>query len=221
MTFDEAMDTWRTQEKTPLYGVNRDLLQLVLQHEQASLRRSFRTEAWVFNVTYAGFFAGAVLFFLMIYMERHYGDEPRQFWGYPLAAAAAVLSVGSGIAQWIVRRRQALRERNFGNSLRAELQRHLSLLDHALSRRGRALRALLDIAPLGVVAVMITVLSSVVNGLPINPARILRKIVGIAGIFTLVSFVSSRSVVKTLQPRRDRLMALLKELDAVDGRGAG
>jgi hypothetical protein len=213
MTFDEVMDTWRTQEKAPLYGVNRDLLQLVLQHEQSTLRRGFRTEAWIFNISYTGFFIGAVLFFLMIYMERHYGDEPRQFWGYPLAAAAAALSLGSGITQWVIRRRQALRERSFGNTLRDELQRHLSLLDHALSRRGRAKQALLDIAPMGVLAMMTTVLAAVVNGLAINPLRIMWKIIWIAVIFSIVASLSSQSVVKALQPRRERLAALLKQLD--------
>ncbi len=29
MNFDEMLKTWRAQDETPLYGVNRDLLQLV------------------------------------------------------------------------------------------------------------------------------------------------------------------------------------------------
>jgi hypothetical protein len=33
MNFDQMMDTWRTQDEAPLYGVNRDLLLLVLKHE--------------------------------------------------------------------------------------------------------------------------------------------------------------------------------------------
>ncbi len=220
MTFDEVMDTWRTQEKTPLYGVNRDLLQLVLQHEQAPMRRNFRAEAWLQYLIYAGFFVASVLFFLMIFMERNYGDEPRQFWAYFVAAAGAALCLGSGIALWISRRRQTLRERSFGNTLRAELQRHISLLDYALSRQGQAIRGFLTIAPLGAITVMITLLSAVVNGLPINPLRILRKAVLITGFFFFVASVGSRSVVKQLQPRKERLVALLKELDTVDGRSA-
>jgi hypothetical protein len=218
MTFDEVMDTWRTQEKSPAYNVNRDLLQLVLQNEQAPMRRNFRAEAWLLYFCYTLFFVGAVLFFLTIFMQRHYGDEPRQFWGYFVAAAAAALSLGSGIAHWLSRRRQAQRERSFGNTLRAELQRHISLLDYALSRKGQALRSFMTSAPLGAAAVMFTLLSAVVNGLPINPMRILRKALFIAGFFFLIASVESRSIVKKLQPRRERLVALLRELDAVDGR---
>jgi hypothetical protein len=217
MTFDEVMDTWRTQEKTPLYGVNRDLLQLVLRHEQEPMRRGFRVESGTLYIMYGLFSVVAVIFFLMIFMERNYGDEPRQFWGYHLAAAAGALCLGSAIAHWISRRRQALRERGFGNTLHAEIRRHISLLDYALSRKGRAIRVFFTIAPIGAVAMMVVVLSAVVNGLPINPARMVRKILFTTGFFFLVSFLDSRSVVKRLQPRKDRLVALLKELDAVDG----
>jgi hypothetical protein len=170
---------------------------------------------------YGLFFVIAAIFFLMIFMERNYGDEPRQFWGYHVAAAAAALCLGSAIAHWISRRRQGLRERSFGNTLRAEIQRHISLLDYALSRKARAIRVFFTIAPVGAVAMMIVVLSAVVNGLPVNPMRILRKIFFVTGFFFLVSFLDSRSVVKRLQPRKERLVTLLRELDASDGRSAG
>ena len=32
MNFDQMLDAWKAQDEAPLYGVNRDLLQLVLRH---------------------------------------------------------------------------------------------------------------------------------------------------------------------------------------------
>lgn len=216
MTFDELMDTWRTQDKSPLYGVNRDLLQLVLKHEQSPLRRGFRFEARIMYVCYAGFTIGLSIFFLMIYFERHYGDEPRQFWGYIVAAAGVALSLGSGIALWASRRRQALRERSFGNTLRDEIQRHLSLLDYALSRKGQARRSFLTIAPVAVLTVMLSLLAYVVNGLPIDSMRILRKAILIPAFLLLMAKWESGKVRERLLPRQQRLRVLLGQLDASD-----
>jgi hypothetical protein len=221
MTFDELLDTWRTQDKSPVYSVNRDLLQLVLKHEQSPLRRAFRFEARVLYVSYLGFFMGTALFFALIYFERNFGDEPRPFWGYILAVAGAVLCLGSGIAEWVSRRRQALRERRFGNTLRDELERHLSLIDYALSRQGRARRSFLTIAPLGALAMMVTLLTAIVNGLPIDPTRIMRNAIVLSVIFVFAAILGSRLAVKTLLPRQQRLSALLRELEAGDERSAG
>jgi hypothetical protein len=220
MTFDEMLDTWRTQDKAPLYGLNQDLLQLVLRHEQSGLRRGMRVSAWVLSLVYVGFSLGMVLFFAMIFSERHYGDEPRPFWGYILAAAGIALGLGAGIALWISRRRQALRERSFGNTLRGELQRHLSLIDYALSRQGRARHAFLIIAPLGVLAVTFTLLSAVVDGRPINLMRMIRMGIGILAVYGLLAIWGSSRARNALLPRQRRLKALLEELDVSDGPSA-
>jgi hypothetical protein len=216
MTFDEMLDTWRAQDKTPLYGVNRDLLQLVLRHEQHPLRRSFRLEAGILYACYSGAAVGLSIFFLMIYMERHYGDEPRQFWGYIVAAAGVALSLVCGVGLWISRQRQAQRERSFGNTLRDEIQRHLTLLDYALSRKGQARRSFLTIAPIAVLTVIFSLLASVVNGLPIDSTRILRKAIVIPVFFLLVATWESRKVREHLLPRQQRLRDLLAQLDARD-----
>ena len=47
MDFDQMLDAWRAQDERPIYGVNRDLLQLVLQNERAAIRRSLRRDQWI------------------------------------------------------------------------------------------------------------------------------------------------------------------------------
>ena len=75
MDFDEMMNAWKLQEEQPLYGVNRDLLHLVVQSEQAELRRTLHLEKWTTyvagSVMAAG--AGAVLWWFLHFRESGLG----------------------------------------------------------------------------------------------------------------------------------------------------
>jgi len=90
MTLDEMIETWRAQDEAPLYGVNRDLLQLVLRQEQAEMRRTLRLEQWTVYGFSAGLLAGLAVLFALIYHD----DDPRTVWDY-VAAGIGTASAGN------------------------------------------------------------------------------------------------------------------------------
>src|SRR5690242_11418807 len=106
MNFDDMLKTWRTQDEKPLYGVNQDLLRLVLQHEEADLRRGLRREQWSLYAGSAVLLGYSVLFLLAFIF--HYGGMGTVVAGI----GTAVILAGAGTF-WLSRRRQAQRERGF------------------------------------------------------------------------------------------------------------
>jgi len=89
MDFDQMMEAWKAQDERPLYGVNGDLLRLVLRNEQASIRRALRWDQWT---TYAvgGVMAAVALASLWAFLH---------FRGLSLQAVLA-LSAGVGATAW-------------------------------------------------------------------------------------------------------------------------
>lgn len=206
MNFDQMMDSWRSQDEAPLYGVNRDLLQLVLRHEQAHIRRELRNEQWI---AYA-VGIGAALFGTFWIWQTIVREDPIVYTAAAgLGAGAFALWAG---AFWLSRRRQALRERGFGNSLQEEIRRNLSLVDYQLSRAGRWSAALLWAAPVMVGSVLLYVLLATIN----DNTDFWYD----AGMIALVvvSIVwgardTSRKISQELEPRRQKLRELLAKLD--------
>jgi hypothetical protein len=207
MDFDQMIATWKSQDTRPLYGVNRDLLQLTLQHEQAEIRRSLRREYWtnyIVGTAMAGV-AGAVLWWFL----DHRGS------GFHMVAAAVGLSA---FALWVValqlsRRRQALRERGFGNTLQEEVRRNLSLVDYQLSQVGRWSTAMLWSAPVLVGSTLTFWLIVEINdntGFWFEAGFIAFMVVSIA----YTTYESSRKTREQLLPRRQRLLELLEMLGA-------
>jgi len=209
MNLDQMMDAWRTQDERPLYGVNRDLLQLVLRHERADVRRSMRKAQWVTYVTGAALalFAGFWLWVLS------FKDEPAV---YTVLGAVCVGTFALWvIALWVSRRRQFLRERSFGDTLQDEIRRNLSLVEYQLSFGGRISSALLWSAPPLAGSMMLNGLIAGINhkspsafdaGLPLV----------VVGSIVLIAWAGSSAARKKLEPRRERLRELLESLNAVE-----
>jgi hypothetical protein len=212
MNFDDVLKTWRTQDEKPLYGVNRDLLRLVVQHEETDLRRGLRREQW------AVYLGSAVLLgysgiFLLAFIFHHGGL------GTAVAGiGTAVILAGAG-AFWLSRRRQAQRERGFGNSLREEIRRSLSLIDYQFSRQGRFGSALLAVAPIMVGAGVVSFLSFQINTHPDEWAKAHGWWLKAATFFLLGAGIvlspiwASYKTKKELMPRRRRLNELLELLN--------
>jgi hypothetical protein len=210
MDLDEVLATWRTQDKEPLYGVNRDLLQLVMQHEQADLRRELRWDQWG---TY-GVSALLLTFTAFAFAAIYYDDDPRTVWDY-VAASVAALAVGEGVlALWLSRKRQAMRERGFGNSLREEIRRNLSLVDYQLSRGGRRDMALLTAAPITLAGVLLYWLAIQLNNNPFGwlDVGVIVFIMVLPSVWSVID--TSRRTEQELLPRRRRLSELLETLNA-------
>ena len=154
----------------------------------------------------------ACFFVIMIYND----DDVITGWDFviPIVGAAAALLMG--VALYMSRRAQALREQRFGESLRDQLGRHIAQLDYQATRAVRLGSVLVSAVFVGATAILLAGMR--VNSEPNEPFDDWEAIVG--GIF--VCAVSSvigvwearRSVKRDVLPRKRRLEALLKELDA-------
>lgn len=206
MDFDEMMDAWKLQDERPLYGVNRDLLRLVVQSEQAELRRTQHLETWTTyiagGVMAAG--AGAVLWWFLHFREPGVG------------ALAAVLSAGAFalwvVAMWLSQRRQAQRERGFGNTLQEEVRRTMSAVEYQLSMVGRWTSLMLWSAPVIVGASILYWLIAEINdntSFFFDAAMI--AFIMLSTIWTNVE--TSRRRRRDLLPRQRRLNELLLMID--------
>jgi hypothetical protein len=148
MNFDQMLETWRVQDKVPLYGVNRDLLRLGVPREQADLQRALRRNTW--GVYWAGLgtsIAWLGVVFGLLFAAISWGDVTATVGDYvALGIGIGTILLSAG-AYWVSRKRHALYERGFGNSLQEEIRRNLSRVDYQLSRYGR-LASLLMYAPM-------------------------------------------------------------------------
>jgi hypothetical protein len=212
MNLDDLMEVWRSQDASPLYGVDKTLLLLALRQEQVKLQTQRRREKWITYVASAFLTAGMALFlFIMIY-----DNDPRTDWdfGIPIVGAAAALLWGG--AMYVSLRAQALRERSFGDSLREQLNRHIAQLDHQTTRVVRLTSVLVTALPPLVCATAIILAGWRINNEPFSDEWV--WIVG--GIFVCAMgsaagvWEQRRSIERDLLPRKRRLEALLKELDA-------
>lgn len=208
MDFDQMLDAWRTQEEKPLYGVNGDLLRLVLRNERQRIRRTLRRDQWLTYLVGPGMalFAAAWLWISILN-------------GVPVlySAAAAVGAITFAVwvgAFWLSRRRQRLRERAFGNSLKDEIRRNLSLTEYQIAN-GRWHAALLWTVPVMVGSLLIYWVSFEINTDTGMAAWTHVWIVfAIVSSIVLTAYAGDREVKRTLEPRRQRLRELLDALDA-------
>ena len=208
MDFDQMMEGWRTQDEKPVYGVNADLLQLVLRAEQDKIRRTLRRDQWMTYVMGPGMALFAA-FWLWVAVLR--GAPLLQTLAAGAGAAMFVLWVG---AYWLSRRRQARRERNFGNTLQEEVRRNLSLVEYQITN-GRWRAALLWTLPVMIGATLIYWLTFQINtstGFSVWNHVILGVCIVSSVLWT--AYASDRAVKQKLEPRRERLRELLDTLNA-------
>lgn len=155
MNFDEMLEAWRTQDETPPYRVNPDLLLVVVQQEQAILRREMGLgNSWAVPWALWGA-AGAMLAVAVTALfAATRGWATAIAWDYvAIGVAIGAMLLWPG-AYWASNRRQPPHERGFGNSLQEEIQRNLSWVDDQLSQYGRLAPTLLRFAPMGVAAIL-------------------------------------------------------------------
>ena len=68
MNLNDLMEVWRSQEASPLHGVNETLLRLALRQDEAKLQARRRRERWMTYFWSAGIVAGMAFFLaIMIY----------------------------------------------------------------------------------------------------------------------------------------------------------
>ena len=210
MNLDDLMEVWRSQDATALHGVDKTLLHLTLRQEQAKLQKQRRIERWFIYVMSALLVAAMGLFLgIMIYPQD--GDV-RIVWDYavPVVGAAAALVMAG--AMYVIRRTQAAREQDFGESLRDQLRRRIAQLDYQATRE-------LRLTLVGTVAAAICGMAIYVASRRINDVAYNEDWPILLGLLFLCAFSLGhrrrrRSVQRDILPRKRRLEALLKELDA-------
>lgn len=205
MDFDEMLKSWKEQEDKPLYDVNHDLLQLVLRNEQADTRRAQRWDQWTSTIvgTAMTALAGAVLWWSL-----DHGDAGSYAMLAGVGIGAFMLWIG---ALWLSSKRQAERERGFGNTLEEEIRRNLSLIDYRLSQVGRWSNVMLWSAPIVAGSILIFWLILKINdatGFWFNVGFVIFMI----GSVAYTTWESSRAAREELLPRHQRLSRLLDTL---------
>lgn len=210
MNLDDLMEVWRSQDATALHGVDKTLLHLALRQEQAKLQKQRRIERWFIYVMSALLVAAMGLFLgIMIYPQD---DDVLIVWDYavPVVGAAAALVMAG--AMYAIRRTQAAREQDFGESLRDQLRRRIAQLDDQATRE-------LRLTLVGAVAAAICGMAIYVASRRINDVAYNEDWPILLGLIFLCAFSLGhrrrrRSVQRDILPRKRRLEALLKELDA-------
>ena len=213
MNLDDLMEVWRSQDASPLHGVNEALLRLELRQEHEKFQRTRRGWRW-FIYVFTALAVASMARRLIIMVNR--GDGVLSGWDYaiPVVGVAAALLWVRMI--YMKQRAQAVREQRFGDSLRDQINRQLAQLDHraTMSRLASLLGTLL--LPI-VVAFTIILASWRSHGRSFSDVglsvpivfMICWSILCVGGTFWWARRVVQR---KTL-PRKRRLEALLKELD--------
>ncbi len=208
MDFDQMLEAWKAQDDKPLYGVNGDLLRLVLENERAKIRRTMRFGQWMAYIVGTGMALFAAFWLWVAVLQR---VPTVQVAAAGVGAAMFTLWVG---AFWISRRRQAQRERGFGNSLKDEVARNLSLVEYQIAH-GRWRASALWATPVMIGALLVYWLSFQINtdtGFTVwGHVWMLFMIVSSLAFTT---WAGDREVKRKLEPRREHLRELLATLDA-------
>ena len=216
MNVDDLMEVWRSQDASPLHGVNETLLRLALRQDEAKVRALRRRENWIIYSMSAVLAAMMVLFFAMMFGNQFdNGQGVIVGWDFALAVMGAFAALLLGVVQYVNRRTQMLREQSFGDSLRDQIGRRIAQLDYAMTTGRRFARP--AFLALFVCTVAMIVVIDRVNMEPGEPftgwPAIVRMTLYFAIIWLLGRWVARRSVERDVLPRKRRLEALLKELD--------
>ena len=210
MDFDQMLESWRAQDDKPLYGVNHDLFRLVLQNERDRIRRKHRRDQWVVYIIGPGMVLFGAFWFVVAVLNRAPALVSA---AGAVGAATFVLWVG---AFWVSHRRQAQRERGFGNTLRDEVSRNLSLVEYEIANK-RWGPAVLWTAPVLIGALLLYWLTFQINtDTGFSPWVHVWTVVAVAWSIVFTAYAGDREVKRKLEPRRGRLRELLESLDAAN-----
>ena len=212
MNLDELMTVWQSQDAAPLHRVDKTLLHLALRQDEAKLQRCRRIERWTIYVGSAGVVAAMALFLGMMIYARERNVMTGWDFAIPIVGAVAALLAAGAI--YVNRKGQARREQRFGESLRDQLNRRIAQLDDEAAR-ARVTLVIVMVGLAGIAPIAILLLGLRVNQKSITDDGGML----ISMILTCVWMVATgiweiRRQARDLLPRKRRLEALLKDLDA-------
>ncbi len=217
MNLDDLTEVWRSQDLSPLYGVDKNLLHQVLRQEEAKLEKQLRRTRWFMNVVTAFLFILAALF-LAIMIDP---NQPPTFsarlivWDYVVGGVGVAAPLILAGALFVARRSRQAREQGFGDSLRDHLRRRIAQLDNAAT--GERRMQLTVVVTTLICATAISIVSGRIQHVPVPWSEIVWpspfKIVLILGFLYLLFFRWMPRERQHHLSRKYQLEALLKELD--------
>ena len=216
MNLDELMTVWRSQDAAPLHDVNKTLLHLALRQDEAKLQKQRRRDRWILYIFSAGVVVGMAIFLtMMIYFRGHRPEKVVTGWDLVLPIVGAIVALISVRAMYVNHRAQSRREQSFGESLRDQLRRSIAQLDDEVTNARRT-SVLVTVLMGGIAPAAILLLGWRVNDKSISDDGYMLVTIIILCVWAVASGVWQlrRSVQKDILPRKRRLEALLKELDA-------
>jgi len=218
MNLDDLTAVWRSQDLSPLYGVDKALLHQVLRQEQAKLEKQRRKTRRFMYVVNAFLLITAGLF-LAIMIDP---NQPATFsarlivWDYVVGGVGVAAAVTIAGALFVLRRSHRVRERGFGDSLRDHLRRRIAHLDAEVADERRL--AWTMVAATLTCATAISIVSARISHVPVPWSEIVWpspfKIVLILGFLYLLLFRWMPRERQHKVQRKRQLEALLKELEA-------
>ena len=217
MNLDDVMAAWRSQDLSPLYGVDKTLLHQVLRQEQARLQKLLRRTRLFMYLTNLMLVIMAGLF-LAIMVDP---NQPPVFsarlivWDYVVGGVGLASAIVMAGILFALRRSQLARERGFGDSLRDHLRRRIAQLDAETTGEHRI--AFTMVVTMLICAAAISILSVRIQHVPVSWSEIVwpspLKIVLIVGFLYLLFFRWIPSGRQRNLSRRHQLEGLLKEID--------
>ena len=213
MNLDDLMVVWRSQDAAPLHDVNKTLLHLALRQDEAKLQKEWRIERWVTYVASAGIVAVMAIFLSMMILARE--RKVMTGWDFIIPIAGAISALFAGGAMYVNRKGQARREQSFGESLRDQLNRRIAQLDDQATR-ARLTSELVLVVMGGICPMALVLLGLRVNQMSFfdNGGLVVSMFATCVGSVAAGVWTLRRGVEQDILPRRRRLEALLKELDA-------
>ena len=209
MSLDDLLVAWQSQDDTPLYGVNRDVLRLTLRLQEDKRRRALRLQAAAVYIGSAGMFAFLALAFLGMF----YDDDPRTWWDFVIALLGAAAALFWGGHLYLTRKKLALRERGFGASLRDDVGRHLALIDYELSLLWQPAGIGLTNLAVGALATATILVGWRINNEPFEFWMPGLPLLAVLASVAWSAWAERRKAERNVVPRKRRLEALLQELD--------
>jgi hypothetical protein len=217
MNLDDLTEVWRSQDLSPLYGVDKDLLHQVLRQEQAKLEKWLRRTRWFMIVVTAVLLINAALF-LAIMIDPH---QPPTFsarfivWDYVVGGVGVAAALTLAGALYVARRSRLAREQGFGDSLRDHLRRRIAQVDAEATGERRL--GLTVVVTTLICATAITIVSGRIQHVPVPWSEIVWPspfaIVLILGFVYLLFFRWMPRERQRNVSRKRQLEALVKELD--------
>lgn len=217
MNLDDLTEVWRSQDLSPLYGVDKNLLHQVLRQEQATLEKQRRKTTWFAFVTSAVLLITAGLFFAIMIDP----NQPPTFsarlrvWDYVVGVAGVAAALILAGALFVARQSRQTREQGFDDSLRDHLRRRIAQLDAEATGERRL--ELISVAAGLICATAISIVAGRIKHVPVPWSELVSpspfSIVLILGFLYLLFFRWIPRERQRNQSRKRQLEALLNELE--------